>query len=215
MRPRTYVACFLFAAATLAWTPAGQTSDPVLAAAELPLEVWRDCSAVAGCLGGGIESRWVGRASAAGGSDLFLVRHTDCPSPAATDCRVYLIEKAPGAARDCCSPSTVSSICAMPPPAVIPRSRSAARSIVCAVVSNVTSGAMGATCVPPHAWFSGSVARTVARSPTAAPPPSGRCAPGRSAGRSKSGASWTASPGSENRPPPRARRTALPCPVFV
>jgi hypothetical protein len=96
MRPRTYVAGFLFAAATLAWTPAGQTSDPVLAAAELPLEVWRDCSAVAGCLGGGIESRWVGRASAAGGSDLFLVRHTDCPPPAATDCRVYLIEKAPG-----------------------------------------------------------------------------------------------------------------------
>lgn len=90
MRSQVLMAGFVFAVAGFAWTSAGQSSDPLLDAAELPLEVWRDCHAPHVCVGG-LDSRWVGR-SRTGGGDLFLVHFSGCPL-SQDGCRIYLIER--------------------------------------------------------------------------------------------------------------------------
>lgn len=95
MRGRVIASGVALIAAGLVWTPAGQTSNPVLAARELPAEIVNDChpgQAPGACLDGrDFVSRWIGR-SAQG--DLFLVRAGRCPLR--TGCRVHLVERSAG-----------------------------------------------------------------------------------------------------------------------
>ncbi len=51
----------------------------MLGAAELPLEVWRDCRTAADACALGVDSRWLGRVEP-GGGELFLARFTECPA---------------------------------------------------------------------------------------------------------------------------------------
>jgi hypothetical protein len=81
----------LLAVTAFFWTAAGETSDPLLFARELPLEVVTDCTLsadVASCQGGDEPvSRWVGRTAR---GDLFLVTLPHCPG---NGCRGWLVEK--------------------------------------------------------------------------------------------------------------------------
>ncbi|MHB8622182.1 MAG: hypothetical protein ACYC9J_12295 [Sulfuricaulis sp.] len=79
------------------WTSAGQTSDPVLAMREIPVQVINSCAASSA---GGLEAcqpsefsrRWVGRT---GHGDLFLVTNDLCTE---TGCHAWLVEKNTGIA---------------------------------------------------------------------------------------------------------------------
>lgn len=95
MQGRAIACGFALIAAGLAWTPAGQTSSPLLAMHELPAEIVNDCRpgqwSEACPDGRDFISRWIGR-SAQG--DLFLVRARHCPLH--TSCRAYLVERSAG-----------------------------------------------------------------------------------------------------------------------
>jgi hypothetical protein len=85
----------LLAVATLGWTAAGESSDPILMSRDLPLEVMSDCSRASAdapphsCLGlDAYRSRWVGRAAR---GELFLVLPARCDEGAA--CRAWFVER--------------------------------------------------------------------------------------------------------------------------
>jgi hypothetical protein len=76
----------------LGWTSVGESSDPVLAVDELPLEVLAQCAAGASgqpdCRPGEtLVSRWVGRSER---GDLFLTAAPGCVEAA---CRAWLFER--------------------------------------------------------------------------------------------------------------------------
>lgn len=85
-----------FALAACLWTAAGETSDPVLSARELPAEIRNDCAAApvsanatSTCAGeDNYNSRWVGRG--AGGDDVFVVVRTPCET---AGCRAWLVQR--------------------------------------------------------------------------------------------------------------------------
>jgi hypothetical protein len=85
----------LLAVATLGWTAAGESSDPILMSRDLPLEVVSDCTRVSAdaqphaCLGlDAYRSRWVGRAAR---GELFLVLPAHCDEGAV--CRAWFVER--------------------------------------------------------------------------------------------------------------------------
>jgi len=80
------------ASLVLGWTSVGESSDPVLAVDELPLEVLAQCAsgaAVAGdCRSGaGFSSHWVGRSPR---GDLFVASASDCVD---SSCRAWIFER--------------------------------------------------------------------------------------------------------------------------
>ena len=79
----------------VAWTGAGETSDPTLTARELPAEIANSCSAAASleaCRAPEFSRRWVSRTAR---GDLFVVTDDRCTG---NDCRAWLIEKSSGSA---------------------------------------------------------------------------------------------------------------------
>jgi len=83
-----------FAIVAFIWTPIGESSDPVLAVRELPLDVLR-CVGPAGTLSTpGCQrdeqytNRWIARTRH---GNLFLVRRAPCGAPGS--CPVWLVEK--------------------------------------------------------------------------------------------------------------------------
>ena len=78
----------LLAAVALIWTAAGETSDPLLAAAELPSDVALRCDArtdSAGCAAA-LTHHWLGRAAQ---GELFLVVHAGCRA----ECNAWLVQR--------------------------------------------------------------------------------------------------------------------------
>lgn len=95
MRMQLNLSAMVFALIAFGWTAAGETSDPILVAGELPLDVIRDCaadtpSAAQACYGKEEEytNRWIGRT---GKGDLFLVMRAPCAD--GNGCRVWFVEK--------------------------------------------------------------------------------------------------------------------------
>lgn len=75
------------ALASLAWTAAGESSDPVLASSELPSDIAVDCPGTV-CPEPPVHAtRWIGRAR---GTDLFVVVREPC-GPA--DCAAWLVAR--------------------------------------------------------------------------------------------------------------------------
>jgi hypothetical protein len=88
IRPLTLVTAL--AAISAVWTAPGETSDPLLAARELPLDILKGCAPqAAACLEAReFASRWIGRTP---DGNLFLVLHTPCTE--ANECRTWVVEK--------------------------------------------------------------------------------------------------------------------------
>lgn len=84
MLRRTLIA--LLTCASLAWTAAGETSDPVLAPRELPAEITGECAAACAETPG-LVTRWLGRAR---GADLFVVARERCDAAA---CAAWLVAR--------------------------------------------------------------------------------------------------------------------------
>ncbi len=89
------LSAMVFALVAFGWTAAGETSDPILVAGELPLDVIRDCavdtsSTAQACYGKEAEytNRWIGRT---GKGDLFLVMRVPCTD--GNGCRAWFVEK--------------------------------------------------------------------------------------------------------------------------
>lgn len=75
---------------SLLWTAPGETSDPLLEARELPLNILDGCATQDTACREGREfaTRWVGRSPA---GNLFVVWRTSCAGSA--DCRAWVVEK--------------------------------------------------------------------------------------------------------------------------
>lgn len=87
MNHRAYFATAIALAATV-WTAAGETSDPLLGAAELPPDVLTHCDArppASGCETG-LTHHWLGRAAQ---GELFLVVRAGCQN----DCDAWLVQR--------------------------------------------------------------------------------------------------------------------------
>lgn len=74
------------------WTGAGESSDPVLADAEMPTEITNNClltaaEATAVCDARMLSRRWVAKTSR---GDLFIVTNEHCTGH---ECRAWLVEK--------------------------------------------------------------------------------------------------------------------------
>ncbi|BAU47077.1 hypothetical protein SVA_0496 [Sulfurifustis variabilis] len=87
MLRRTLTACF--AVASFGWTVSGETSDPTLAARDLPADIASECRPAGCAREGGYVTRWIGRARAA---DLFLVLRETCESEG---CPAWLVRRDP------------------------------------------------------------------------------------------------------------------------
>lgn len=92
-RVTSLVSSLLFGAAAFCWTVAGETSDPQLAARELPLEILNDCAAATCADEIEYRSRWIGRTPQ---GDLFSVGRAGC---APANCTSWLVEKGVSATR--------------------------------------------------------------------------------------------------------------------
>lgn len=93
MKHRTYQTALL-GLLTLAWTAAGETSDPLLAVAELPPDVRARCDSsvdTSGC-DGVLTHHWLGRAAQ---GELFLVVRAGCR----TECDAWLVQRSARGAR--------------------------------------------------------------------------------------------------------------------
>jgi hypothetical protein len=90
MKAHTLTLASVLAATSAVWTAPGETSDPLLSARELPLEILEVCAPqAAACLEAReFSSRWIGRTP---DGNLFLVLHTPCEEAGA--CRAWVVEK--------------------------------------------------------------------------------------------------------------------------
>ena len=89
MKTPTSLVALTVAIAAFAWTAAGETSDPVLTARELPLDIVGDCAQQVSCHSEKeFLSRWIGRTDR---GDLFLVSSPACAE--VIGCRAWLGEK--------------------------------------------------------------------------------------------------------------------------
>lgn len=93
MNHRAYQSVLL-AVTVLVWTAAGETSDPMLAAAELPPDVVAHCEAqpVAGGCDLAYRHHWLGRAAQ---GELFLVTRAGCRG----ECDAWLVLRSTGGTR--------------------------------------------------------------------------------------------------------------------
>lgn len=90
----TLLSALITGIATLAWTGAGETSDPTLTARELPAGIAKPCTTTApleACRTPEFNRRWVSRTAR---GDLFVVTDDRCSG---NDCRAWLVEKSDGA----------------------------------------------------------------------------------------------------------------------
>lgn len=86
------VSSLVFGAAAVCWTAAGETSNPRLAARELPPEILNECVAAACADDVEYRSSWIGRTPQ---GDLFSVGRVGCASG---NCASWLVEKGESAA---------------------------------------------------------------------------------------------------------------------
>lgn len=77
----------ILAAASFAWTVAGETSDPLLAARDLPADIAAACPGTGCADGHGYVTHWIGRTR---GADLFVVVREPCES---AGCAAWLVRR--------------------------------------------------------------------------------------------------------------------------
>jgi hypothetical protein len=96
MRLHTLILASVLAALSAVRTAPGETSDPLLTARELPLDILEGCAPqAAACLEATeFASRWIGRTP---DGNLFLVLHTLCTEVGS--CRGWVVEKSAHGAR--------------------------------------------------------------------------------------------------------------------
>jgi len=89
----SWLSSLLLGAALFGWTAAGETSNPWLAAEELPRDVSNSCTPVSCADAAAFHANWVGRTPH---GNLFVVSRAGCMPEA---CSSWLIEKHDGVAR--------------------------------------------------------------------------------------------------------------------
>jgi hypothetical protein len=87
MRFLTFLLSGGLTALLLVWTSPGESSDPMLALADMPREIARSCVNSQDGTPGGCDTRWLSRSPR---GDLFLIAGSNCSSDT---CRVWFVEK--------------------------------------------------------------------------------------------------------------------------